>query len=228
MRYDTNVDAILACLNANKLLHTLILEDDERPLLVAVRRGDVHAVQTLIALGADTDVQGHYNTQWSPLHIAAEEGHEAIVDVLLLQKNVAVDARIRHFAPDRSSNTNLDGATALHIATLKGHFRVAEKLLDHGANAQAEIQIPNRLMFSGATSLDLVLLPGLLRLGEGDHPEWLHPDRLSMALKLIKKGARFSSFIAKQWNGFQVDEVLERFAGHQELWDAFFAHRRDE
>ena len=63
----------------------------------------------------------------TPLHFAAEQGHQAVVALLL-----AHQADV-HAKDDR-------GSTPLHLAARKGHRDVAELLLAHHAKVQCQGQ----------------------------------------------------------------------------------------
>ncbi|KAH6906563.1 hypothetical protein BKA70DRAFT_1563852 [Coprinopsis sp. MPI-PUGE-AT-0042] len=229
LMYNNNIDTVLACLESSNLLMTPNLADEDSPLLVAIHRGDVRAVRTLIALGVNINQEG--NEEWPPLHTAAEGGHEAIVDVLL-QANASVNAQTRHQLPDgneyaKKAGVSSKGGTALHLAAIRGHLRIIEKLLSYGADVHAKTSIvypilSTRTTLMPGTALDLVLLHGPVVPRDRDTDksiEWLHPDRLSAALLLVEKGARFSKAIAERWKSLKLDEVLEKFEGRSSLWD---------
>ena len=69
---------------------------------------------------------------WTALMWAAQEGHEAVVK-LLLDKGAAVDKALK------------DGHTALIIAAQKGHAAVAKVLLDKGAALRTSHAVKQRL-----------------------------------------------------------------------------------
>jgi ankyrin repeat protein len=92
----------------------------DAPLIDAARNGDVEAVRSLLAEGADVNTaQGDGMTG---LHWAAEGGHAAVAD-LLLAAGAAVEAR-----------TRVGGYTPLHLASRSGHGSIANALLDAGAD----------------------------------------------------------------------------------------------
>ena len=78
------------------------------------------------------------------LHIAAERGHECIVD-MLLASGAVVDA------------VDSEGNTPLHRATLKRKLDVVVKLLKHGAN-------PNSVNTKGWTPVHIAVLTGSMEL----------------------------------------------------------------
>ncbi|KAI3034865.1 hypothetical protein CBS76997_10987 [Aspergillus niger] len=85
------------------------------PLCMAADRGSIEMVRLLVECGwyvNEVDVEGR-----TPLHCAAENGHDPVVQVLLTNEQLDVNAR-----DHRKS-------TALHEAAWKGHLAVADLLL---------------------------------------------------------------------------------------------------
>jgi ankyrin repeat protein len=131
------------------------------PLHRAAERGDLAAVQRLIQLGADVNVQVRseegYSSEWgnTPLHYAAREGHVEVIE-FLLDNYANVNATnhrgqsplhraVRH--PEAASTLveNLalvdvpdsQGQTPLHWAALAGDGPTTQVLLRKGADANA-------------------------------------------------------------------------------------------
>ncbi|KAI9853716.1 MAG: hypothetical protein M1813_001832 [Trichoglossum hirsutum] len=71
------------------------------------------AARLLLEKGADLNVKTYDGR--TALHLAAEKGHETVVQ-LLLEKGGAVNAK------------TYDGQTALHLAAEKGHETVVQLL----------------------------------------------------------------------------------------------------
>ncbi|KAJ1476256.1 ankyrin repeat-containing domain protein [Baffinella frigidus] len=86
-------------------------------LLIAASIGNIEIMQQLLAAGANDKIG------WVPLHGAAEQGHEAAVQ-LLLDKGADVNAKDRINAGD----------TPLHAAASGGFGAVIQMLLDQGAD----------------------------------------------------------------------------------------------
>ena len=95
----------------------------DSPLIDATKRGDVAAVRSLLAEGADPNVaQGDGLTA---LHLAAQEGNLEIAEVLL-GGGAMVEAQ-----------TRIGGYTPLHLASGGAHTSLVGALLEAGANAGA-------------------------------------------------------------------------------------------
>jgi ankyrin repeat protein len=83
-----------------------------------IKRGDVIAVRALVASGMPVDLRNRFN--WTPLMLAAESGHTAIVDYL-----ISAGANV--------GAVNNFGASPLAYATLAGECAVVGSLLRAGA-----------------------------------------------------------------------------------------------
>ena len=107
----------------------------ESAFLQAVEVGNVRAVELLLAVSTHPSEVANmaiYNG-WTPLMIGSENGHIAVVELLLKAKV--------------NSNTCLkDGATAIYVASQNGHSVVVSSLLASGAD-------PNMAKSDGWTPL---------------------------------------------------------------------------
>jgi ankyrin repeat protein len=101
-------------------------------LFEAIRRGSLDETREALAAGADPGASAPYQVvidrsvydgSWTPLSLAADLGHLSLVELLLVQAGVNVDA-VDAFA----------GATALMQAAKRGHVEIVNRLLDRGAN----------------------------------------------------------------------------------------------
>ena len=111
-----------AAVLAIALLTGAVMPDDH-PLLDATRRGDTEAVRSLLEAGVDPDVaQGD---GLSALHLAAQQGHLKIAD-LLIGAGAMVEAR-----------TRIGGYTPLHVASGGAYLAVVQRFLGAGADASA-------------------------------------------------------------------------------------------
>ena len=89
----------------------------------AVRRGDVAAVDTLIAAGANVSARNRYGI--SPLSLAAEAGDPVLVERLL---KAGADAK----------STVTEGQTVLMVAARTGSAQVLRQLVAYGADVNAK------------------------------------------------------------------------------------------
>ena len=110
------------------------------PVADAARSGDLEAVRSLLAQGADANAA--HGDGMSALHWAAERG-DAKMAAALIHAGATVDAvtRIGHYTP-------------LHVASTAGQAAVVELLLAFGANAMAWTST------SGVTPLHLAAASG--------------------------------------------------------------------
>lgn len=129
------------------------------PLVAAVKAGDREAVERQIADGANVDLRipfiGSLDDDYTPLGLAAREGHETIVRLLL---DAGADPRrtiglmkgsplheasffgrgdmvrliTQRSAPDLDAQGPYNGLTALHDAVWHGHREAAEALVEAG------------------------------------------------------------------------------------------------
>ena len=93
---------------------------DWTALLVASVKGHVPAVRQLLVSGADPNLRDIYG--WTPLMRAVYEERKMVVQVLLEQPDVALNV------------SNDQGATALHLAAVKGNEALIRSLLLAGAD----------------------------------------------------------------------------------------------
>jgi ankyrin repeat protein len=93
------------------------------PLLFAARVGDLASARLLVAAGADPNEVAPLGT--SVLLVAAQSGHEDVAEFLL----------------DRGADPNAAAAGfgALHIAILRGHFDLVQKLIAHHVDVNAPV-----------------------------------------------------------------------------------------
>ncbi|XP_064516439.1 BRCA1-associated RING domain protein 1 isoform X2 [Pseudopipra pipra] len=94
----------------------------ETLLHVASIKGDLAAVEQLLANGADPNVKD--NAGWTPLHEACNHGHGAVVELLLRHRALV-------------NTTGYQNDSPLHDAARNGHVHIAELLLAHGAARDA-------------------------------------------------------------------------------------------
>ncbi|MHA7877466.1 MAG: ankyrin repeat domain-containing protein [Bacteroidota bacterium] len=122
--------------NVNLIRHFLDLGEDinardsqgDTPLHIAVRYRQEAAIRLLLAQGANVATRV-YSTERTPLHIAAENGHEDVIEVLLDPRwNPRADINARDSA----------GRTPLHVAVTRSHHNVICLLLGRGGSLEAQ------------------------------------------------------------------------------------------
>ena len=104
------------------IIHALLLPKKE--IMSAALRGDLAAVQELIAKGADVDAKSDGAGRITALIGASQEGHSEIARLLLTN---GADINVK----DRN------GETALMLASYYGHKKVVQVLLAKGAYVNA-------------------------------------------------------------------------------------------
>ncbi len=118
----------------------------QTPLHKAAALGQFVVAQFLLANGADVDARNPKSSDRTALHLAAEGGHKAIVELLISYK-----ANVR--AADRN------GFSPLHLAAQHGFRGVIETLLAHGADVNAKT-------LSGAIPLHFAAANGFKSIAE--------------------------------------------------------------
>ncbi len=133
-------------------------------LHLAAQSGNINAINTLLANGADANSTTKLNNQ-TPLHLAAQSGNIDAIETLLAS------------GADVNSTTEPNGQTPLHFAASKGDFSAVKTLIDN----KADTTIKNK---SGNTALEL--FPNLLF-------ECVESNDLEFAKTALEKGADINS-----------------------------------
>lgn len=104
---------------------------NNQDLLLSAEYGDIKDVKRLLdkesALGdliADVNAKGL--DQWTPLHFAANEGKTEVVQFLLTQPEIDLEA------------SSTIGRTPIHLASIRGHINIVRALVTKGANKNAK------------------------------------------------------------------------------------------
>ncbi|MCI0745230.1 MAG: ankyrin repeat domain-containing protein [Verrucomicrobia subdivision 3 bacterium] len=99
-----------------------------------IKKGDIIAIRDLVESGMDVNIRNRF--EWTPLMVAANEGHGPIVEYLI-SKGADVAA------------VNKFGASALAYAALRGECRAIQMLLDAGAPIDVQPHGVSLLEFAG-------------------------------------------------------------------------------
>ena len=103
----------------------MINSSEQNSLHDACLKGDIEAVRSLIATGADVNLKDH--NKLTPLHIACFIGSENIADLLIKnQANINIDITEKPIVE-----------SPLHLASLKNHHEIVRLLLENGADIDA-------------------------------------------------------------------------------------------
>ncbi|KAK5993398.1 Ankyrin repeat domain-containing protein 50 [Cladobotryum mycophilum] len=124
---DLGLSALSAVAEKKNLLESPLLHNwrdryGRSLLFIAAEGGNQTIVGLLLEKGSDPNSKDDGGQ--TPLHHASKEGHEKIVELLLLQPSIDADPRIEHFYNE--------GRTPLSFAAERGHGAVVELLLATG------------------------------------------------------------------------------------------------
>jgi len=179
----------------------------------------VAGVQMLLATGALTSAQ-EAGTNNTPLHVAAEQGHAALVS-LLCAAGAPLDA------------PNAAGATPLHAAVIRGHAAAAQALLAAGASVAALDAEGRSALHSAAALGDLRLVETLIDAGaplnEPDCSGWtpLHSaagqGHRGVVRALLAAGAAAGAVT----RGGKTPEDVARMAKRKEVSQLLRQHHRE-
>lgn len=121
----------------------------------AAAKGHLEALTHILKSGASAEPESRYR-EGTPLQAAAENGHFAVVELLLANgADVNAPAKKPH------------GSTALQLAAAGGHTTVAQRLIDAGADVNAppisnfaETALQAAARTEGSAMLDLLMAAG--------------------------------------------------------------------
>ncbi len=161
----------------------------ERDLIEAVRDGDVHKVTTLLAAGADPNVEVEV--------VDTSNGDQFTYSLLLLAldkkfENLEVATLLAHCDRTKLNYQGYGGMTALHSAVVRGCLPLVQLLLNNGADPTKEmdghfkkpvdlIMLPEKLLEKQATSAQSTFLDMKRLL------QYAEAERKSRQSRAIKK-----------------------------------------
>ena len=175
VKEDTELIQTLIDSGANIALRTKEKDNKSDALIIASAYGNLNAVKTLIAAGANINTKD--KNDWSAMHWASGMGHKEVVDALLAagakkdlydkESNILVSLiasgqtdRVKTFIQG-GANVNAetkDSWTALRTAARFGHADTIDLLLDYGAdiNAASKEGWTALMLAAGSNHVDVV------------------------------------------------------------------------
>ena len=184
--------------------NSIVTDDHQTALLVAIDENSLALVKVLIAAGADANPNLRSGVRRSPLQLAVEKGGIDIVNLLL---DNGVDINAPPF--DRY------GATALQFAAIGGYIGIAQLLIQRGADVNASpAKVGGRTALEGAAEhgridmLQLLLSAGAQIIGTG-------VAQYDRARELaLENGHRAACQLLEKYS----TDMLENFAPLDDTW----------
>jgi uncharacterized protein len=191
-----NVDAVKALLSSGANVHAKEPRRRQTALMWAAAEGHAAVIETLIAAGAD--FRERLDTGYDAFLFAVREGRTAVVQALLKAGADVNDSIETHKAsgprPASGAGGPRPGTTALHLAVVNGHFDLAAKLLDTGADPNA----------SGPGYTPLHMLPTVRKPGGGDNDPPPQGSGTMTSLEVLKTfvehGANLNARMTRRMN----------------------------
>uniref|UniRef100_A0A8C5YEE1 Nuclear factor NF-kappa-B p105 subunit n=1 Tax=Microcebus murinus TaxID=30608 RepID=A0A8C5YEE1_MICMU len=185
----------------------------QTPLHLAVLTKQEEVVEDLLRAGADLSLLDRLGN--SVLHLAAKEGHETVLSILLKHKKAAL--LINH--------PNGEGLSAIHLAMVSNSLPCLLLLLAAGADVNAQEQKSGRTALHLAVEHDNISLAGCLLL-EGD----AHVDSTTYdgTTPLHIAAGRGSTRLAALLKAAGADPLLENCEPLYDLEDSWDSAEEDE
>uniref|UniRef100_A0A8C8TJX9 Nuclear factor NF-kappa-B p105 subunit n=1 Tax=Peromyscus maniculatus bairdii TaxID=230844 RepID=A0A8C8TJX9_PERMB len=185
----------------------------QTPLHLAVITKQEDVVEDLLRVGADLSLLDRWGN--SVLHLAAREGHDKILSVLLKNRKAAL--LIDH--------PNGEGLNAIHIAVMSNSLPCLLLLVAAGAEVNAQEQKSGRTALHLAVEYDNISLAGCLLL-EGD----AHVDSTTYdgTTPLHIAAGRGSTRLAALLKAAGADPLVENFEPLYDLDDSWEQSGEDE
>ncbi|KAM9678320.1 nuclear factor NF-kappa-B p105 subunit isoform 2-T2 [Trichechus inunguis] len=185
----------------------------QTPLHLAVITSQEDVVEDLLRAGADLSLLDRLGN--SVLHLAAKEGHDKILSILLKHKKAAL----------LINQPNGEGLNAIHIAMMSNSMSCLRLLMAAGADIDAQEQKSGRTALHLAVEHDNISLAGCLLL-EGD----AHVDSTTFdgTTPLHIAAGRGSTRLAALLKAAGADPLVENFEPLYDLDDSWERDGEDE
>lgn len=160
----------------------------QTPLHLACGEGHIEVVWTLLA-NTQVDIEAKNADGLTPLHIASESAFGEQIVCELLRAGIDVNGQVP-----------VTGATALHFASLGGHFKTVLSLLEHGADPRITCLVgPDSSISKDAAGVaDKIEIVDLIR-----HYRWrkipLVPDPLTYSQEGLLKRHASGVYVMWEW-----------------------------
>ena len=195
------------------------LTEDELALLKAAYAGDLQTVESLVAKGANLNVQSNefyemgMHQKVTPLMCAADKGHLEIVRWLLQhQANHATETML-------TKSQGGPGTQALHFAAAAGHEAVIAALLDAGANPNAQGKFGRTPLTSALGEGKLACARRLLAGGASASTKSKHKEFEPPLVALASSIANTTTMVLR--NGKLVPAAKDLWDQKETLFDLF-------
>ncbi|KAG9337338.1 hypothetical protein JZ751_028906 [Albula glossodonta] len=123
------LESILLALDAEKPKK---LRFHPKQLYISAKQGELQKVLMMLVDGIDPNFKMESQSKRTPLHVAAEGGHQEVCH-MLVQNNQLETVRYLLRAGAIASHKDVEGSTCLHLAAKIGHFEIVEHLLSTGS-----------------------------------------------------------------------------------------------
>nr|XP_023493400.1 nuclear factor NF-kappa-B p105 subunit isoform X2 [Equus caballus] len=185
----------------------------QTPLHLAVITKQEAVVEDLLRAGADLSLLDRFGN--SALHLAAKEGHDKILGILLKHKKAAL--LINH--------PNADGLNAIHIAMMSNSMPCLRLLVTAGADVNAQERKSGRTALHLAVERDNISLAGCLLLEGEAHVDSTTYDGTT---PLHIAAGRGSTRLAALLKAAGADPLVENFEPLYDLDDSWEENGEDE
>ncbi|XP_055484171.1 nuclear factor NF-kappa-B p105 subunit [Psammomys obesus] len=185
----------------------------QTPLHLAVITKQEDVVEDLLRVGADMSLLDRWGN--SALHLAAKEGHDKILSVLLKSRKAAL-------LIDRP---NGEGLNAIHIAVMSNSLPCLLLLVAAGAEVNAQEQTSGRTALHLAVEYDNISLAGCLLLeGDADVDSTTYDGTTPLHIAAGRGSTRLAALL----KAAGADPLVENFEPLYDLDDSWEKAGEDE